>query len=121
MVDDVEATDYSYGDVARIPSFRKLWLGDLASQTADRMAFVAITLLAYGESASSIDVSLIIGAYFLPAVLVSIPGGVIADRYARRTVMVAAESVRVLIALLMALLGAGLMLIGMVLVFSSLT
>ncbi|MCK5251519.1 MAG: MFS transporter [Thermoplasmata archaeon] len=121
MVDDVEATEYSYGDVARIPSFRKLWLGDLASQTADRMAFVAITILAYGESASSIGVSLIIGAYFLPAVLVSIPGGVIADRYARRTVMVAAESVRVLIALLMALLGVGLLLIGLVLVFSSLT
>ena len=121
MVDDVEAIDYSYGDVARIPSFRKLWLGDLSSQTADRMAFVAVTILAYGESASSIGVSLIIGAYFLPALFVSIPGGVVADRYARRTVMVAAESVRVLIALLMALLGVGLMLVGLVLVFSSLT
>ncbi|NIP35063.1 MAG: hypothetical protein GWN18_09000, partial [Thermoplasmata archaeon] len=71
-------------------------------QTADRMAFVAITILAYGASASSLDVSLMIGAYFLPAVIVSVPGGVVADKYARRTVMVVAEGVRVGIAVLMA-------------------
>jgi MFS family permease len=121
MGDEIEATQYTYGDVARIPAFRRLWLGDIASQTADRMAFVAITILAYGETDSSIGVSLIIGAYFLPALFVSIPGGVVADRYARRTVMVAAEGARVAIAVLMAILGAGLMLIGLVLVFSSLT
>ena len=121
MANDAGRAEYSYGDLARIPAFRRLWLGDIASQAADRMAFVAITILAYGESSSSVHVSLIIGAYFLPAIFVSIPGGVLADRYARRTVMVAAEGVRVLIVLLMALLGTGYLLIGMVLAFSSLT
>ena len=121
MAEDAVATDYTYGDVARIPAFRSLWLGDFASQTADRMAFVAITILAYGESTSSLGVSLIIGAYFLPALFVSIPGGVSADSYASRTVMVAAESVRVLIVILMALVGVDLLLIAMVLAFSSLT
>jgi MFS family permease len=121
MGGEAVADRYTYGDVARIPAFRKLWLGDIASQTADRMALVAITILAYGEAASSMDVSLIIGAYFLPAIFISIPGGIAADRYPRRTVMVAAEGIRILVAILMAFLGAGLMLIGMVLVFSSLT
>jgi len=121
MAEDAVATEYTYGDVARIPSFRRLWIGDFASQTADRMAFVAITILAVGESASTVGLSLIIGAYFLPALFVSIPGGVVADRYARRTVMVAAESIRVLIVILMAMLGADALLIVMVLAFSSLT
>ncbi len=121
MANEGRGGEYTYGDVARIPSFRKLWLGDLASQTADRMAFVAITILAYGASASSMDVSLMIGAYFLPAVIVSVPGGVVADKYARRTVMVVAEGVRVVIAVLMALMGTGLILIALVLAFSSLT
>ncbi len=121
MAEVARAKGYTYGDVARIPEFRKLWLGDFASHTADRMALVAITLLAYGESASSTDVSLIMGAYFLPAIFLSIPGGVAADRYARRTVMVAAEGLRVVIALLMAIFGTDLLLIGLVLAFSSLT
>jgi MFS family permease len=121
MGTDAGTTQYTYGDVARIPAFRRLWLGDIASQTADRMAFVAITILAYGETESSLGVSLIIGAYFLPAIFVSIPGGVVADKYSRRTVMVVAEAIRVAIAVLMATLGVGLFLVGLVLAFSSLT
>jgi MFS family permease len=127
MTEEVEPVDrsqepaYSYFDLARIPSFGKLWLGDIFSQSADRMAFVAITILAYGNGASALDLSLIIGAYFLPAVIVGIPGGIAADRFARRTTMVVAESARVAIALALALVGSGFWLIPTVLVFSSLT
>ena len=53
---------YSYGDLARVPSFLKLWMGDLASQTSDRMAFVAITVMIYGLGGSSLDISLVMGA-----------------------------------------------------------
>ena len=114
-------TTYSYSDLFHIPAFRKLWLGDIFSQTSDRMAFVAITVLAYGTTKSAVGLSVIMGAYFLPALIVSIPGGVAADRYSRRTMMVAAEGTRVLIALFMAFLNAGLWLLPLVLVFSSLT
>jgi len=114
-------TTYSYTDLYHIPAFRKLWIGDIFSQTSDRMAFVAITILAYGATDSSLGLSVIMGAYFLPAIVVSIPGGVAADRYPRRTMMVVAEGTRVLIALFMAFLNAGLWLLPLVLVFSSLT
>lgn len=114
-------TTYSYSDLFHIPAFRKLWLGDIFSQTSDRMAFVAITVLAYGTTKSAVGLSVIMGAYFLPALVVSIPGGVAADRYSRRTMMVAAECTRVVIALFMAFLNAGLWLLPLVLVFSSLT
>ncbi len=114
-------TTYSYSDLFHIPAFRKLWFGDIFSQTSDRMAFVAITVLAYGTTKSAVGLSVIMGAYFLPALIVSIPGGVAADRYSRRTMMVAAEGTRVLIALFMASLNAGLWLLPLVLAFSSLT
>lgn len=119
--EDKGPTKYSYSDLFHISAFRNLWLGDICSQTSDRMAFVAITVLAYGTTTSTLGLSLIMGAYFLPALVVSIPGGVAADRYSRRTLMVAAEGTRVLIALLMAFLNAGLWLLPLVLVFSSLT
>ncbi len=118
---DRKGTTYSYSDLLHIPSFRKLWLGDILSQTADKMAFVAITVLAYGATDSSLGLSVMMGAYFLPAIVVSVPGGVAADRYSRRSLMVAADGCRALIAVLMALLAAGLWLLPLVLVFSSLT
>ncbi|MCK4969197.1 MAG: MFS transporter, partial [Thermoplasmata archaeon] len=114
-------TTYSYSDLFHIPAFRKLWFGDIFSQTSDRVAFVAITVLAYGTTKSAVGLSIIMGAYFLPALIISIPGGVAADRYSRRTMMVAAEGTRVLIALFMAFLNAGLWLLPLVLAFSSLT
>ncbi len=85
------------------------------------MAFVAITLLAFPDGASPLGLSAIIGAYFVPAIVLGIPGGITADRLARRSVMVLAEAVRVVIALVLALAGEGVWLIPMVLVFSSLT
>ena len=125
MADGAEGVEgggnFSYSQLARLPSFRRLWLGDLASQTSDRMAFVAITVLAYTESESALGLSLVIGAYFFPAVVLGIAGGIAADRFPRRTMMVAADGVRVAIALAMAVLGAGAWLLPMVLAFSSLT
>jgi MFS family permease len=111
----------SYGALARIPSFRKLWLGDIFSQTADRMTLVAVTVMAYGESSSAFDVSAIMAAYFVPAIIFGVPGGIAADKFPRRTMMVLAEGVRVAIALCIALLGEGIWLIPMVVTFSSLT
>ena len=125
MADGAGAVDgkgaFTYAQLARLPSFRRLWLGDLASQSSDRMAFVAITVLAYTESESALGLSLVIGAYFFPAVVLGIAGGIAADRFPRRTMMVAADGVRVAIALAMAALGEGMWLLPMVLAFSSLT
>ena len=118
---DEGARPFPYSQLARLPSFRRLWLGDLASQSSDRMAFVAITVLAYTESESALGLSLVIGAYFFPAVVLGIAGGIAADRFPRRTMMVSADGVRVAMALAMAALGAGVWLLPLVLAFSSLT
>ena len=112
---------FPYARLARLPSFRRLWLGDLASQASDRMAFVAVTVLAYSDSPTALGLSLVIGAYFFPAVVLGVAGGIAADRFPRRTMMVASDGVRVAIALAMAAIGAGVWLLPMVLAFSSLT
>ncbi len=113
---------YSYLDLVRIRPFRLLWGGDLASQTSDRMAFVAITVLAYGEDASAMGLAAVIGAYFFPAIVLGVVGGVAADRWPRRTMMVLADGVRVLLALALAAVGSDIwLLLALVLAFSSLT
>ncbi len=112
---------YPYSALARLGPFRRLWAGDLASQSADRMAFVAITVLAYSGGADALGLSLVIGAYFAPAIALGVLGGLAADRFPRRTMMVSAEGVRVVLAVAIGLLGEGWWLIPMVLAFSSLT
>jgi MFS family permease len=113
---------YSYMDLVRIQPFRRLWGGDLASQTSDRIAFVAITVLAYGEDASPMGLAAVIGAYFFPAIVLGVVGGVAADRWPRRTMMVMADGVRVILAIALAMVGSDIwILLALVLAFSSLT
>ena len=112
---------YPYSALARLGPFRRLWAGDLASQSADRMAFVAITVLAYTGGADALGLALVIGAYFAPAIVLGVPGGLAADRLPRRTMMVAAEGARAAIAVAIGLLGEGWWLLPLVIAFSSLT
>jgi len=112
---------FSYSALARLDPFRRLWAGDLASQSADRMAFVAITVLAYSGGADAMGLALVIGAYFAPAIVLGVVGGLAADRAPRRTMMVAAEGARAAIAVAIGLLGQGWWLLPLVLAFSGLT
>jgi MFS family permease len=98
---------FSYSALARLDPFRRLWAGDLASQSADRMAFVAITVLAYTGGGDAMGLALVIGAYFAPAIVLGVVGGLAADRVPRRTMMVAAEGARAAIAIAIGLLGQG--------------
>ena len=112
---------YPYSALAKLGPFRRLWAGDLASQSGDRMAFVAITVLAYSGGADAMGLALVIGAYFAPAIVLGLPGGLAADRLPRRTMMVAAEGARAAIAVSIGLLGEGWWLLPLILAFSSLT
>ncbi len=112
---------YPYSALARLGPFRRLWAGDLASQSADRMAFVAVTVLVYSGGADAMGLALVIGAYFAPAIAFGVLGGLAADRLPRRTMMVGAEGARAAIAVAIGLLGEGVWLLPLVLAFSSLT
>jgi MFS family permease len=82
------------GDTLRSePAFRRVFLAQFASLIGDMMAPVALTfaLLAHGTVT---DVGLVLACETLAATVFVLFGGAIADRYARRDVLVATDCVR---------------------------
>ena len=80
--------------VLRLRDFRLVFAGQAVSVLGDRMVAVALAfaVLELGGSASS--VGLVLASGWLPLVGSVLIGGVVADRASRRTVMIAADLVR---------------------------
>jgi len=69
--------------------FRALWIAQLVSNIGSWMQTVGAQWLLVGHSAAL--VTLVQTASSLPVVLLALPSGVLADRYDRRTVLLAAQ------------------------------
>ncbi|MDQ1041204.1 putative MFS family arabinose efflux permease/quinol monooxygenase YgiN [Streptomyces sp. V3I8] len=69
--------------------FRALWIAQLVSNTGTWMQTVGAQWILVGHSAAL--VTLVQTASSLPVVLLALPSGVLADRYDRRSVLVAAQ------------------------------
>jgi MFS family permease len=66
------------------PAFRRLWLGTMLSQTGTAMTTFAVTLQVYDLTRSPAAVGGIGLATFIPLLLITVPGGTLADRVDRR-------------------------------------
>src|SRR6185437_16471266 len=66
------------------PAFRRLWLGGILSVTGSSMTTFALTLQVYDLTRSSAAVGGIGLAVFLPLLVITLPGGTLADRVDRR-------------------------------------
>ncbi len=78
-------------------AFRRLAFSNLAAQAGEQMGLAAaplIAVLAFGAGAG--ETGLLSAAQSLPFLLLSLPAGLLADRVARRRLMVLAELVRAL-------------------------
>src|SRR5581483_430436 len=73
-------------DSLRFPEFRALWLAGVCSSVAQWTLLTGRSALAYDLSGSSGSVGLVVFASMLPYVFVPPIGGVLADRFDRRTV-----------------------------------
>lgn len=77
-------------------AFNRLAWPNLFAQSAEQISLAAAPLVAvFALDASASDTGLLQTAQTLPFLLLSIPLGVRADRHSRRTLMTAAETVRV--------------------------
>jgi MFS family permease len=76
------------------PAFRNLWAGQSLSSIGDAMVIVVIGLFVTDLTGSAGSVGLVLAAYAGPLVLFLLIGGVMADRFPRRAVMVATDLVR---------------------------
>src|SRR5437762_174054 len=80
-------------------SFRLLWLGQVVSQMGDWFDTIAVYTIALGLTGSSRSVALIMVARFLPTVVLGPGAGVIADRFSRRSIMIASDIMRAIVVL----------------------
>jgi MFS family permease len=71
------------------PAFRRLWLGTMLSRTGSALTSFAVTLQVYDLTRSPAAVGGLGVAMFLPLLLITLPGGTLADRVDRRRLVLA--------------------------------
>ena len=69
-------------------NFYKLWLGELISNIGSGMTAFALSVYIYEKTGSVSYVSLITLLSFMPSIVLSPIGGLLADRYDRRLLMI---------------------------------
>jgi len=75
-------------------NFRLLWLGRSTSMLGDSLGFVAMAFAVLAISRSGTELGLVVATYSASSVAFLLVGGVVADRLPRRAVMIAADVVR---------------------------
>ncbi|MYF37544.1 MAG: MFS transporter [Gammaproteobacteria bacterium] len=91
-------------DLFLSPNFVRVWIGTLASALAMNMQYVARGLFVFGLSNSSLDLAWALLAFTLPQVFFSLPGGVLADRFPKRSIIVVSHALNAVATMVLGLL-----------------
>ncbi len=83
------------------PSFRRLFLAQATSRAGDAFNTVALVVLVFELTGSGVGVAGTVVFEVLPFIVLGPAAGVIADRFPRRRVMVAADVIRAALALVL--------------------
>lgn len=78
-------------------NFGLLWFGQLVSQFGDAMFHIGLLWLALDLTGSNATTGLIATAGYLPAIVLSLAAGVVADRLDRRRLMIACAGLQALV------------------------
>jgi len=92
-------------DVLRVREFRALWAADAQSMAGDQLARVALSVLVFERTASSVLTALTYALTFLPGLLGGALLSGLADRYPHRRVLIACDVLRAAVLLTMVLPG----------------
>jgi MFS family permease len=84
----------SYRTLAGNAPLVRLLGGEFVSAIGDWLYFVALLVLVYQDSGSPLLLGLVGAARQVPFILLSIPAGIVADRYDRRLVLLSADLAR---------------------------
>jgi MFS family permease len=90
----------------RRPHFARLWLASAVSLCGDWLSFVAVSRLAIDRGGGALALAGILAAHMLPGALASPLAGILADRFDRRRLLVAAAVLQGGLTLLMAMAAA---------------
>lgn len=109
----------SFRDVFALGEFRALWASQVLSAGGDRLALVAFTLLIYDRTRSPLLAAIAFASGTLPYIVGAMFLAGLADRFPRRTVMVACDVVRMV--LVAVLLVPGMPLVAMIVLLYAVT
>jgi MFS family permease len=87
-------------------AFAFLWSGQTVSRLGDNFYAVALALWVLEKTGSAAAMGLVLICTIVPQVALSLPGGVLVDRFARLSLMLASDLLRALMASLIAFLAA---------------
>jgi MFS family permease len=96
---------YGFRDVLAVAEFRALWSAEVVSVCGDQLARVALSVLVYERTSSVALTALTYALTFVSALLGGVVLSGLADRFPRRTVLIASDLVRAVLAGSLALPG----------------
>lgn len=103
MADAITSERVSFREVLRNREYRALWLADAQSMAGDQLARVALSVLVFERTASSVLTALTYALTFFPALVGGAVLSGIADRLPRRRVMIGCDLLRAALLGLMAI------------------
>jgi MFS family permease len=95
----------TYRDVFAVTEFRALWLAQVLSVAGDQLARVALTVLVYDRTRSSLLAAVTFVCSLVPSFFGGLTLSGLADRLPRRAVMIACDLIRGALVLLMVVPG----------------
>jgi MFS family permease len=100
-----QAARTSFRDVFSVAEFRVLWLAQLLSVVGDQLARVALTVLVYDRTRSALLAAITFAVSIVPNFIGGVTLAWLADKYPRRSVMIACDTLRGLLVLVMVVPG----------------
>ncbi|MBG0826563.1 MFS transporter [Planomonospora sp. ID67723] len=95
----------TYGEVLAIDEFRALWAGQALSLLGDQLSRVALSVLVFERTESPLATASVYALTYLPPIIGGPLLAGLADRYARRRVMIVCDVLRAVMVALMAVPG----------------
>ena len=86
------------------PMYRRYWLASLASVGGWQISAVAMGWLVFELTASPVDLGILGAATAIPAIVFTVVGGVVADRYDKRGVLLTTTTLNALLLFVLAAL-----------------
>jgi MFS family permease len=84
----------SYRRVFANPALARLMVGEFVSSIGDWLYLVALLVVVYNSGASPVVLGIVGAARIVPYILLSVPAGIVADRYDRRLILIGTDLAR---------------------------